>query len=410
MVELKKDKKVAIIILCNNSKRWLNKCIDSVMKTDYTNFVIILVDNASTDGSVDEIEEQYKELIVIRNKKNYGWCKANNIGIKYALQNGADYIYLSNSDVIFFDTKWLKELVLFMQNHREYKITGPLQYSYDNSSELNEWTKYILWNGNRDGHFMWSKYISSENKKHNYTLEDAIDNHFDVIFVQGAAMLIDQSVFNQLGYFDEIYFIFYDEVDFCRRNLRIGNRVALIPSSKVKHYGSGDTSSSLKKHRKRNYFFSRNKYYYILSDYNLSNQIKKDIIKNWIIHDIKQSFIRNSDISDPLQLLHIYIDLIKNNQKCKNKSKRELELERRIISNKLKQQIIVISSNIYKEQNEANTKDNNIIELEIQRKLLDYIKKEFGITNQENLRNKNCFNTDWLTDYIIHYDLWKREI
>lgn len=167
------------------------------------------------------------------------------------------------------------ELIKFAQTHREYKIVGPLQYEYNDKTKLNEWSNYILWNGNRDVHFMWSKYIKSEPKKFNYELKKENKEILDVFFVQGAAMMIEAQVFQEIGYFDELYFIFFDELDFCRRNLRIGNKVALVPTSKVQHYGSGDNSTTKKKQNKRNFYYSRNKYYYIKADYNMSSAIKK---------------------------------------------------------------------------------------------------------------------------------------
>lgn len=410
MVSINKSDKVIIIILCNNSKRWLNKCMDSVMNTDYDNFEVVLIDNASTDGAIDGLDDKYNNLKIIHNADNVGWCKGNNQGIQYALSRNASYVYLSNSDIIFFSSNWLTELLDFVHYNKEYKIVGPLQYEYEDKTKLNEWSKYILANGNRDVHYMWSKYITSESKSYNYDLSKENTKILNVSFVQGAAMLIDVEVFQQIGCFDELYFMFFDELDFCRRNLRIGNKVALVPTSKVQHYGSGDNSASKEKRYKRNYYFSRNKYYFLLSDYSMSSKIKKDIVKNWIFHDLKQSIHKDTDISNIGQLLHIYYDVICNYRKLILKRDLEKKIEEEKVKEKLCSYITEIIPTFTMEKFDNNLKEDFGLDFDGAMTLCSRIEEVFGIELTKKFNIESIYSPLCVLNYIMAYELWKRKI
>ena len=410
MVNMSVLPKVSIIILCNNSRQWLKTCIESVIMTDYDNYDVVLVDNASTDGSIEELQCKYNNLIIIRNTQNLGWCKGNNIGIKYALEHGASYIYLSNSDVRFFDPCWLKELISFVIKRPEYQIVGPLQYEYNDETTINSWTEYILWNGNRDVHHMWSKYIKSDFKKYGYSLDNNSESVLDVAFVQGAAMLISKDAFRQLGFFDDLYFIFFDEVDFCRRNLRIGNRVAIVPTSKVQHYGSGDNSSSSERQKKRNYYYSRNKYYYVISDYNTRTSIKIDIILTWLKRDIKQCVQRNSDISGIGQLIQIMLDVLLSLRTLKKKRKYEKALEKRIIANILVDLISPIVPGFTIEQMNCDLQNTYLISSTDILTLCNAIKTKFGVKVVPKFLSKSQVIPAKIVDYILQYELWRRNI
>ena len=304
---------VYIIVLCNNSKKWLDLCISSLLKTKYNNYKILLVDNHSTDGSVEEIETRYTQIQVVRNKKNEGWCKGNNIGIEKAKLEGAEYIVFLNSDIKAEQEEWLLNLVEFALKNSKYEIYGCTQYEYESQGwcELNSWTKYILFNGNRNVFFMWdSSYKEDENTKV-YTEDDINKNEFlDCYFVQGAAMMVRTKLIERIGMFDEIYYIFYDELDFCRCARLVGSETALVTNSKIKHVGSGDNSSNKKTQKKRNFYFSRNKYIFLFTDVERSIFTMLKIALRLFNHDIKDSIGKKQDVSSVLQLLQIITSLI----------------------------------------------------------------------------------------------------
>jgi GT2 family glycosyltransferase len=304
---------VYIIVLCHNSKKWLEECIRSLFKTKYNNLKILLVDNVSTDGSVDEIEKKYPDLLITRNSKNEGWCRGNNIGIEKAIKAGAEYIVFLNSDIKAEQEEWLSNLVEFDSRNPKYGILGCTQYEYDSQGwdELNSCTKYILFNGNRDVFFMWDSLFKEDENTKVYSEADIDNQEFlECYFVQGAAMMIRTELINKIGMFDDIYFIFYDEVDFCRRARMVGSETALITNSKIKHVGSGDNYSNKKNQRRRNFLFSRNKYIFLLTDVERSKLNIFNIGVKLLKNDVKDAFGNKQDVSNFLQLIHIVSSLL----------------------------------------------------------------------------------------------------
>ena len=300
---------VYLLVLCHNSMKWLEICIASLLKTDYANYKIILIDNGSTDNSIEYVRKNYPDIFIIENKKNYGWCKGNNIGVEKAIQDKADYVVLLNSDINAEDKNWLKELITFSTENPTYKITGCTQYEYNSKGwdTLNSWTEYILFNGPRDVFFMWQQ--PDTKTEPFYTSQDIKKTkHLDCYFVQGAAMMVSLDVFKKIGLFDTIYYIFYDEVDFSRRARLIGYETALITKSRIKHVGAGDTSSDNKK-KWKNYLMTRNKYIFLLSDISKTPN-RFFIIWQLIKHDLKDSLTAHKNVSSFGQFLKVFFSLI----------------------------------------------------------------------------------------------------
>jgi GT2 family glycosyltransferase len=109
-----------------------------VTETAYDGFHVILVDNASTDGSVDVVRNRFPAVEVIVNEKNLGFAEGNNVGIRRALERKADYVVLLNPDTRVTPT-WLSELVKTGESISTVGIVGAVQLEYD-SMELNSWT------------------------------------------------------------------------------------------------------------------------------------------------------------------------------------------------------------------------------------------------------------------------------
>ena len=109
---------VSVIILNYNAGNLLSECIESVLKTDYEKFEIIIVDNDSKDDSIDRCKEKFRDVQIIENKKNLGYCEGNNVGIRNAK---GEFIAILNPDTVV-DSNWLKELI------KGYKIFGDGMY------------------------------------------------------------------------------------------------------------------------------------------------------------------------------------------------------------------------------------------------------------------------------------------
>ncbi|HKE03156.1 MAG TPA: glycosyltransferase family 2 protein, partial [Blastocatellia bacterium] len=133
---------VYIIVLNYNGLRWLEACFDALLATDYPNFRIMLVDNASSDGSVQMARDRYPQVEVIVNPANYGFSEGNNVGIREALANNADYVVLLNPDTKV-EPQWLRQLITVGAAQTEAGILGAVQLEYD-GAEFNEWTKTAM--------------------------------------------------------------------------------------------------------------------------------------------------------------------------------------------------------------------------------------------------------------------------
>ncbi|MBQ8059054.1 MAG: glycosyltransferase family 2 protein [Prevotella sp.] len=117
--------RVLVVIVTYNAMRWLDRCIGSLLASN-VKVSIFVVDNCSCDGTPEYIHEHYPDVILLRNRTNLGFGKANNIGLQYALDEGYDYVYLLNQDA-WIQSDTLECLIATSQTHKEYGILSPLQ-------------------------------------------------------------------------------------------------------------------------------------------------------------------------------------------------------------------------------------------------------------------------------------------
>ncbi len=230
---------VYIVILVYNGKKWLNNCLKSVLATTYSNYKALVVDNASSDGSVEYIKANFPGVKIIENQKNYGFAEGNNIGIKYSLAKGAEYIVLLNQDTKV-DPAWVSELIKVAENGAEIGILSPMQYDYD-GIELDKNFKIILDSGN-------------------YVNPDFIEA--DTVI--GAAILLKKSLCQKIGMFDPIFFCYHEESDLCRRYKYFGYKIGIAVKSKIFHWHSLLHEQSLANENKN--LFLRNEFIYWLKD------------------------------------------------------------------------------------------------------------------------------------------------
>lgn len=217
---------VAIIII-NWKKHEITKdCINSVFKSSYQNFKIILVDNDCQNDVFDDLSKNTK-IHLIRNKINVGFAKASNQGIKYAMENQFDYVMLLNNDtIISYD---LIELLMKQSHNLNQKIIQPLILNYDGSK---------IWNaGGRINNFFGT--FKTLDKGKNYE-NVKIKRDFTDWFT-GCCVLFKSEVFNEVGYFDESFFAYYEDVDFSIRLKVNGFDIALMNDSYLQHYESASS-------------------------------------------------------------------------------------------------------------------------------------------------------------------------
>jgi GT2 family glycosyltransferase len=219
--------KVFIVILNYNGKDCLLKTLASVFNIDYPNFEVVLVDNASEDGSFEKARLTYSKYIFIKNTQNLGFSAGNNLGIKYALERGADYVLLLNYDTEV-EKSFLRYLVSLAETDDKIGLVSPLIYNQNNA---------VWFSG---GKINWLR-MRTYHKK-----EELEKDYFGSDFITGCAMLINAKIFKKIGLLDENYFLYYEDADFSLRAKKAGFRLAVSGRSRIKHLEKSE-SDQLKK-------------------------------------------------------------------------------------------------------------------------------------------------------------------
>lgn len=234
-------KKIAVVILNYKLKDLVLKCVDSVLKSSYKNLQVIVVDNNSGDNIEQSIPHNSK-IIFIQSGGNLGFTGGNNLGIKKALETRADYIFVLNPDTTIKNNT-ISELLKKTEKYNA-GIASPKIY-FSNSK--------IIWyaGGKFDSANVLGSHIGVDQKD-----VGQFDQDNETDFATGAAMFIKREVFEQIGLFDERYFMYYEDSDFCFRAKKAGFKIMYIYSSLVYHLNAQSTGlgSSL-----QDFYITRNR-------------------------------------------------------------------------------------------------------------------------------------------------------
>jgi len=250
--------KISVIIVSWNTKELLKKCLDSLVKYgEEFDLEIFVIDNASSDGTTWMMKNDFPEINFIPNKDNAGFAKANNQGIKRAT---GDYVLLLNPDTeIFADT--LAHSISFMEENKDCGVMG-CKMVYKNGSLQPSVRRFPkLW----PILFMFLKLPKIF--PHLRSIENYLATDFDYEKTQdadqvmGAYMFIRPAVFDKIGLLDEDFFIWFEEVDFCRRTWKAGYKVMYFPGAKIIHHGGQSFAQQKMVKNQWNFFKSAWKYF-----------------------------------------------------------------------------------------------------------------------------------------------------
>lgn len=218
--------KVTIVIPNYNGKHFMEPCLSSLSEQTYKDFHILVVDNASSDGSIEYMEENYPDIELIKLQKNYGFSKAVNIGIQYSR---TPYVILLNNDTTV-DTRYVEEMVKAIEKSSKiFSVSSKMIQMYhpeliDSAGDL-----YTL--------LGWGVCRGCGRPVSNYT-------KYDEIFTACAgAAIYRRSVFDEIGYFDENHFAYLEDIDIGYRARIYGYYNMYCPTALVYHVGSGTSGS-----------------------------------------------------------------------------------------------------------------------------------------------------------------------
>ena len=220
---------VTISILNWNGGEDTLQCLHSIFQQDYENFSVIVSDNGSTDGSLEKIRVIFPQVQLIENGVNLGFTGGNNRAINYALDSGADYVWLLNSDAIV-GKGCLRQLIECANSHEDYGLLSPAVYYQDDQKKLQFCGAIIDWNRQ----IISVPRIPELIEKTQAYLPNSI-------VLWGTALLIRRKVLEQIGLLDDRYFAYYEDMDFSVRVIRAGFLCHVVFSAFIWHQGHPTT-------------------------------------------------------------------------------------------------------------------------------------------------------------------------
>ncbi len=242
---------LVFVILVNwNGKSVTLDCLDSLTKISYGNFRIVVVDNASTDGSPQEIRQRFPDVVVLVQKENLRFAGGNNVGMKYALEQKAELLCLLNNDTTV-ERDLLTHLVARIRADRHIGMVAPKIYYHSEpdriwfaGGEISMWTGTMKHTGIREtdtGHY---------------------EHSAEIDYATGCCMLTTREVIEKVGMFDETYFMYTEDADLSMRIRRAGYTIMFEPKAKIWHKLSVASGGHLSLFKMKNKFLSNLRFFF----------------------------------------------------------------------------------------------------------------------------------------------------
>lgn len=251
---------LSIIIPSYNTCNLLLNCLSSIYQSTNGDFEIIVVDNASEDKTVEEIEKRYEQVKILKNLKNLGFAKAVNQGLREA--KGA-YLLILNSDTLVSE-KAIETEISFLQNHEEAGAVGCQIRNTDGSIQPSGGFLPNLFNV-----FLWMSFLDNLDFLNQFLKPYHMDNlnfytrQQDLGWVTGAFLLTTREMIEKVGYFDEKMFMYVEEIDWCARVSKFDRKIVFDPTAWVTHLKGSSTRHDLagvaEEFREILYFFKKHK-------------------------------------------------------------------------------------------------------------------------------------------------------
>lgn len=221
--------KVSIVLVNWNNYDDSAECLESLKRTTYPNFELVVVDNGSGGEDARLLRERFGDRIrLIENERNWGFAKGSNIGIRDALDRGADYVLLLNNDTLV-PPGFLEPLVGILRASGEVGIAG-------GKIHCHEYPGLIWFAGGGIDYRTGNTPIRGSGEVDRGQFEEVVA----VDWICSCFMFISREVLESVGMFDERFFFGWEDVDLCVRAARRGYKVLYVPGSKIWHKGFGD--------------------------------------------------------------------------------------------------------------------------------------------------------------------------
>jgi GT2 family glycosyltransferase len=215
---------VVVIILNWNNRADTLACLASLTAVTYPNLTTVVVDNGSTDSSVEAIRAEFTDIELIETGENLGFAGGNNVGLRHALAMGADYALLLNNDTVV-DPDFIGQLITVAQENDPIGIVGPTIYYHSHPNTIWSAGGAIDW---RRG-WTWMVGLNEKDNGQFGTTPRPVD------FVTGCALMISRRALESAGLLDERFFMYYEETEWCVRVARAGFDIRHVPTARIWH-------------------------------------------------------------------------------------------------------------------------------------------------------------------------------
>lgn len=213
---MSKKPNIFVIIVTYKGQRWYDKCFASLRESTIP-VQIVVVDNTPGEEDAEYIKAHYPEVHIIKPEENLGFGRANNLGMRYALDNGCDYVFLLNQDA-WIEEDAIDNLVKIAESHTEYGIISPMHITAD-KTHLN---------------------FTIDDNHHNYELLSdlyfkALKEVYPITYVNAAAWLLPRKTLETIGGFCPLIYHYGEDDDYMNRLHYHGLQMGLVPSARIVH-------------------------------------------------------------------------------------------------------------------------------------------------------------------------------
>lgn len=217
---MNKQPKIFVIVVTYKGQQWYDRCFTSLRESDMP-VETIVIDNGN-DGTTEYLKEHFPEITILPNTENLGFGKANNMGMRYALDHGCDYVFLLNQDAwIFPDT--MEQLVAAAEANPEYGIVAPVQCNKEMTKALDGVIQFLI-NPDNVNRELFSDLMMG-----------MVKDIYPVAEINAAAWLLPRKTLEMVGGFDPIFLHYGEDWNYLSRVLYHGMKVGLMPKVRVVH-------------------------------------------------------------------------------------------------------------------------------------------------------------------------------
>jgi GT2 family glycosyltransferase len=231
-------KRISVIIVSWNTRGLLKDCLDSIRTTGGPLIQeVIVVDNASSDGSPDMVTEEFPEVTLIRSKENLGFARGNNLGIERA---SGSWLALVNSDVVVHPG-CLEQLAHYLETHREVGLTGPRVIGPDGRLQPTYRQLPTIWSTACRSLALDKIFSRLTKRKLNRWVNG---RPVQVEVLSGCFWVARREAVAQVGGLDERFFFYAEDLDWCKRFGDAGWKVVFVPTATATHFGGGSSGAA----------------------------------------------------------------------------------------------------------------------------------------------------------------------